>query len=175
MESESLQPQLDLAQKTLEEALEEACGVDLHEVDTGELIRIEETLTRASNAAKDAVAVRVKLRRRRNALLQQAPRRAEIPARITQRVFDDIRGKRWCAYAVHPSDPTAARVALPEAFREGWLSFESSDEMRRVAPIPVGWEELPVEDLRQLCYKAPSTPKRVNVVDPTQLSKPPKP
>jgi hypothetical protein len=168
MESESLQPQLDLAQKTLEQALAEACGIDLHDIDTGELIRIEETLATASKAAKDAVSVRLKLRARR----KQSPARApDMERRATQRIFDDIRGKRWRVYAVHPTHSTPERVALPEAFRDGWLSFETADETRRVAPIPVGWEELAIDELRQLCHKAPSTPKRINPADP-KLFKP---
>ena len=167
MENELLQPQLDLAQKTLQKALAEACGIDLRDVDTGELIRIEETLATASKAAKDAVSVRLKLRERR-----KASRPADDAPRVTQRIFEDIRGKRWRVYAVYPSHASPERVALPEPFRDGWLSFEAADETRRVAPVPIGWEELPVDDLRQLCYKAPSTPKRINPTDPGQLFKP---
>lgn len=174
MESESLQPQLELAQQTLEKALTEACGVDLREVDTGELIRIEETLSTASQAAKDAVSVRLKLRSRRKARLQHSPSApADVAPAITQRVFEDIRGKRWYVYAIRPSVPTPERVALPESFRRGWLSFESADEMRRIAPIPEGWEELPTDDLRQLCYRAASTPKRIHTHDVTAIVKPP--
>jgi hypothetical protein len=170
MESESLQPQLDVAQHSLEKALAEACGVDLRQIDTGELIRIEETLATASKAAKDAVSVRLKLRSRRMRE-QRAP--ADDARRASQRIFDDIRGKRWHVYAVHPSIATAERVALPEGFRDGWLTFESADEMRRVAPIPEGWEELPIDDLRQLCYKAPATPKRARA-DAAHSFRPPK-
>lgn len=159
MEGESLEPQLDKAQKALETALTEACGVDVHDVDTGELIRIEETLATAASAAKDAVSVRLKLRARR-----QADRRvadlADAPPRVIQRIFEDIRGKRWVVHAVQPTSPASERVALPEAFRSGWLTFESPDETRRVAPIPADWEDLPTDVLRDLCYKAPATPKR---------------
>jgi hypothetical protein len=42
------QAALKQAQKAFETALDEACGVDLKQVDTGELIRIEETLALAS-------------------------------------------------------------------------------------------------------------------------------
>lgn len=166
METESLQPQLDLAQKALETALAEACGVDVRDVDTGELIRIEETLARASQAAKTAVSVRLKLRARRK---QESP---PVPddRPITQRIFDDYRGKRWHVFAVHPLSTRSDRVALPPEYREGWLTFESADEMRRVAPIPVGWEELPLEELRRLCHRAPSTPKRLQ--GPNQPFKP---
>lgn len=170
MESESLQPQLDVAQATLEKALAEACGIDLREIDTGELIRIEETLATASRAAKDAVSVRLKLRTHRTG--KPRTKTPDVEPRATQRVFEDIRGKRWHVFAVRPSVPTAERVALPEAFRQGWLSFEASDEMRRVAPIPDGWEELTIDDLRQLCHKAPSTPKRIQSTEPPS-AKPP--
>jgi hypothetical protein len=166
MESESLQPQLDHAQQRLEKALSDACGVDLQKVDTGELLRIEQMLANASRAAKDAVTVRLKLRAERK---RQAPPAPETEPKITQRIFDDIRGKRWRVYAVTPSHPSPERVALPAPFREGWLSFESIDETRRVAPVPVGWEELTIDELRQLCHKAPSTPRRIN--DPGQLFK----
>ena len=160
MESESLKPQLDFAQEKLEKALSDACGVDMRDIDTGELIRIEESLATASQAAKDAVSVRLKLRSYRKAEPRVAP--PDVPARARQRIFDDIRGKRWHVYAVHPSSAGAERVALPEGFRDGWLTFESAEEMRRVAPIPEGWDELPIDDLRQLCHKAPGTPKRAS-------------
>jgi hypothetical protein len=64
-DDESLQPKLERAQKALETALEEACGVDVRDVDTLELIHIDETLAVASQAAKEAVSVRLKLRMER--------------------------------------------------------------------------------------------------------------
>lgn len=157
METESFQPALDQAQKALRTALDEACDVDLSKVDTGELIRIEETLANASKAAKDAVSIRLKRRSRRPAPSQS---QAE-PEPITHRVFDDIRGKRWHTFAVHGSEATVERAALPEAFRHGWLVFESIDEVRRVAPIPDKWEELSTDELRQLCYSAAGAPRRI--------------
>jgi len=39
--------------------------------------------------------------------------------------------------------------------------FESSDEMRRVAPIPERWEELSADDLRMLCHRAQASPRRM--------------
>jgi hypothetical protein len=161
MESEPLQPQLQQAQKALEIALDEACGVDLSEVDTGELIRIEETLASASKAAKDAVSVRLRLRSQRIREKRPGPE-APSDAALTHRVFDDIRGKRWHAYAVQNSTGTE-RAALPESFRQGWLVFEAADELRRVAPIPENWDQLSIEDLRQLCHKAASSPRRTTL------------
>jgi hypothetical protein len=168
MENGTLQPALDQAQKALETALDEACRVDLSKVDTGELIRIEETLANASRAAKDAVSLRLKRRAGRSAKPQAEPEP------ITHRVFDDIRGKRWHTFAVHSSEATVERAGLPDAFRHGWLVFESNDEVRRVAPIPDKWEELSIDDLRQLCFSAAGAPRRIGVRgDPRQQDDPP--
>ena len=167
METGSLEPALDQAQKALETALDEACEVDLSKVDTGELIRIEEALANASKAAKDAVSLRLKRRARRPAEPQAEPEA------ITHRVFDDIRGKRWHTFAVHSSEATIERAGLPEAFRKGWLVFESTDEVRRVAPIPSKWEELSIDELRQLCYSAAGAPRRIGVRGDPRESDPP--
>jgi len=176
MESQSLQPQIEQAQKALGIALEEVCGPELDEVDTGELIRIEESLAVAIKAAKQAVSLRLRRRNQRAASDQSAeeaqpPKAAESPA-VTHRIFDDIRGRRWHAFAVHPSTATTERVALPEAYRKGWLSFKSNDEIRRVAPIPDKWEELSIDDLRLLCYRAGVTTTRVKGVDDAIETKP---
>jgi hypothetical protein len=167
METESIQPALDQAQKALQTALDDACQVDLSKIDTGELIRIEETLSNASKAAKSAVSLRLKRRARRAAV-------PEVEAEpITHRVFDDIRGKRWHTFAVHGSEATVERAGLPEAFRHGWLVFEATDEVRRVAPIPAKWEELTIDELRQLCYSAAGAPRRIGVRGDPRESDPP--
>src|SRR5688572_3166505 len=108
MGSESLQPQLDEAQRAMVVALEEACAADLAKLDTPELIRIEESLEVASKAAKEAVSMRLKLDRQPSrptkepaspgARVAQGPTDASAP--IPHRVFDDARGKRWHAFAV---------------------------------------------------------------------------
>lgn len=167
METGSIQPALDEAQKALKIALDEACSVDLSEVDTGELIRIEEAIAHASQAAKEAVSLRLKRRARRTAQLQAEP------DPITHRVFDDIRGKRWHTFAVHGSEATVERAGLPEAFRQGWLVFESNDEVRRVAPIPNKWAELSIDELRQLCYSAAGAPRRIGVRGTPRENDPP--
>lgn len=62
MNRDSLEPKLAEAQQTLDRALEEACGVDVRKVNTGEMIRIEETLAIAAAAAKEVVSVRLRRR-----------------------------------------------------------------------------------------------------------------
>ena len=172
MESEPMQPNLDDAQKRLEAALEEACAVDPKDLDTGELIRMEETLASASKAAKDAVSVRLRMRSHSQGAdvpstlaEREADSRETGDEPVTRRAFDDVAGVHWQAFAVHPSTPVGERSGLPERFRGGWLSFESENEMRRVAPIPFNWEQLSIDELRELCQRGEKAPKRINALD----------
>lgn len=167
--SEPIAPSLEAAQQALEKALDVACGADLNKVDTGELIRIEETLAIASKAAKEVVSVRLKRRSRRapdkDAQDEPIPDTLEVVAPIAHRIFEDVRGKRWHAFAVQASESMSDRGGLPEEFRQGWLAFESRDELRRVAPIPENWAELPTDELRLLCHNARSAPRRTHPLD----------
>jgi hypothetical protein len=168
VENELLQPYLEQAQKALTTALDDACAVNLRKVNTDELIRIEETLAAASQAAKEIVSIRLRRREQRAASKSTTPPPPAvsgpvdvIPA-ISQRVFDDVRGKRWRVFAVRPTWSTVERSALPESYHEGWLAFEAEDEKRRVAPIPASWEELTIDELRLLCQRAQRAPKRTS-------------
>ena len=63
---EPLRPQLRQLEEKIEESLDEVCATPcLKDVDTGELIKIEETLAIAAEAAKDAVSLRRRLRQDR--------------------------------------------------------------------------------------------------------------
>lgn len=167
VDREALQPQLDQAQKALEKALDEACGVDMRRVNTGELIKMDETLAVASKAAKEAVSVRLRLRNQRTREKRQTPVSSpEVLPPEAHRVFDDLTGKRWHAFAVRPSSTSQERASLPDAFRGGWISFESDQEMRRLAPIPEKWQDAPIEDLRAMCDRAEVAPKRVSPFPP---------
>ena len=60
---EPLRPQLVAVERQLDESLGEVCEMPASgKLDTGELIRVEETLAIAANAAKEAVSLRRKLR-----------------------------------------------------------------------------------------------------------------
>lgn len=167
-EGEELQPNMEEAQETLREALREACRVDVRKVNTGELIRVDEMLAIASTAAKELVSVRLKRRTersRKNASGRKAGRSrpgktGDIHPPEGHLTFADSSGTRWRAFAVRPSSATVERASLPDAFRQGWLAFESSNELRRLAPIPADWESLSVDELRRLCQRAESS-KRV--------------
>lgn len=165
MGKEQIQPQLDEAQRALVVALEEACAADLSNLDTRELIEIEETLEVASKAAKEAVSMRLKLESQSQRAGKQpgapdANGPTDASGGIPHRVFDDSSGKRWHAFAVQPSSTTGSNIGLPVTFKNGWLVFDSVDEARRIAPIPKEWVTLPIEQLRLLCQQAVSAPKR---------------
>jgi hypothetical protein len=167
MTGESLPPTMDEAKRVLEHALDAACRVDLDEVDTDEMIRIEEALVTASQAAKDVVSLR--LQRRARLGKQGVDSEPAAPAKAaSQRIFEDFKGRRWHAFAVYPEHAATEPVALPEAYRQGWLTFRSTDEVRRVVPLPRDWMELSIDELRELCHKAPVSERR-------EPSQPPRP
>jgi hypothetical protein len=59
-----LRPQLERLQTKIEESLDEVCeDKSVKDADTGELIKIEETLAIAAEAAKEAVSLRRRLRK----------------------------------------------------------------------------------------------------------------
>ena len=71
------------------------------------------------------------------------------------RQFRDDAGTEWkVSLTPRGSDAVSRENYLPEAYREGWLVFESSQEKRRLAPVPPDWEAMPIEELVRLCGKA---------------------
>jgi hypothetical protein len=154
-------PQVQQAQKRLADALSEACLDDPTDANTGELIKVEEVLAIANEAAKEAISLRRRIRHDE----QRGGGKAEDGAVATStvaegfsttahRVFDDAGGVRWNAFAVYPTQMPKGRATLPDKFRDGWLSFNSDTETRRIAPVPSGWSELSDDGLRQLCDQA---------------------
>ena len=64
--NEPLAPKLDALQEQLENVREEICGVaHVSELNTGEIIRVEETLAIAAEKAKEVVSIRRRMRRDR--------------------------------------------------------------------------------------------------------------
>ncbi len=56
------------------------------------------------------------------------------------RSFVDARGREWEAWDTVPDG--ANRLVRP-GFADGWLTFQSGDEKRRLAPIPPQWDTVP--------------------------------
>lgn len=180
-QNEYLRPRLEQAQETLRESLAEACGAEIYSADTGELIRIEEMLAIADEAAKEAISIRRRLRgdeeRALPAPSDELPRSATViesdggVAVEAHRLFEDAGGTRWDAFAIHPS-ASAARVRLPEPYRSGWLAFESMGEKRRLSPIPDGWQSMPDDALSALCGRAEIVPRRSTMDDQRRTAGP---
>jgi hypothetical protein len=177
VESSELDPRrsdLREAAETLEQALTEACASrPAHEADTGELIRVEEMLALAGDAARRAISIRRKARHLGESDLEELPRSVasalegtsaalsiDQPTSTAHRLFDDGQGVSWDVWAVYPEGRPSQLSALPGTFQTGWLVFESSAEKRRLSPIPSGWLTVPVTELRQLCQQASIAPRR---------------
>lgn len=152
-ESKSLRPRLERAQEVLHSALQEACGADLDDADTGELIRLEEVLAIANEAAKQAVSVRRRLGREREA-------GGDPSMGGAHREIEDDRGVRWIIFAVFPSTATTERSPLREPFTKGWLAFDSGLETRRLAPVPGNWTGMTNIQLLDLLASAEIAPRR---------------
>ncbi|MFN2567686.1 MAG: hypothetical protein ABR499_22050, partial [Gemmatimonadaceae bacterium] len=153
-----LLPDLRDAELTLDRALAEACsGNPPRKADTGELIRIEEALQIASDAAKRAISLR---RRRRADKTQRAARwamgDAEVAASLgaTHRNFTDARGVWWDVFAVYPEVRVSPHLQLKGTFKDGWLCFDSGAEKRRLSPIPDDWRTMSDADLERLAERA---------------------
>ncbi len=152
--SAELRPQLQEAQANLGEALKEACAMDPSKANTGELIHIEELLAIANESAKKAISVR---RRLKQDSLSSAEADAFGSARSHSREFIDSSTQvKWTAIAVRPSSSTT----LAQPYQSGWLSFDSGQETRRLAPIPDDWTQKSDEELCRLCQKAKVAPRR---------------
>jgi len=48
----------------------------------------------------------------------------------------------------------AIRATVTSGYEQGWLTFESPTEKRRLAPVPSGWESFSSERLELLCRMA---------------------
>lgn len=105
---------------------------------------------------------------------------------MTHRQLRDALGVMWDVWEVHPSlterrlmqerrikgrvTPERRRRAepralLPSSLRTGWLAFQSSNERRRRAPIPEGWESLDDGELRAVLEVAEVSGKRRRLIE----------
>ncbi len=186
-EPEQLRPALERAQTELDARLAEACENHAADESTGKLIRLEELLTDAAQAAKEAISIRRRLgadRRRTDApsesdeeSAQSTTHNAELstagihrsePRKDTSiegiRDFVDADGKLWHVWEV-PAEQLSARArpgTYAGEFESGWLAFESGDgaERRRLPGYPREWQRLPNERIEALCRDAHPVLKR---------------
>jgi len=169
----------DLQQVTrvLRHALAEACGTELREANTGELARVEEVLTVATQAAHEVVTLRRKAKtappepERDPMSITAETARASLAAAgdpANHRAFTDSAGVAWDAFAVHPSAEPGGRARLPEPYQRGWLSFDSGRERRRLSPIPEGWFAMSDDELRAACARAEPASRRLTPPKPDE-------
>jgi hypothetical protein len=130
-----------------ERGLSEVCAsTTLTEADTGELIRIDALVDRASDALKRAILLRRRKRAdettRETALAAMADLEEEASEEATHRILRDRRGVRWDVFAVYTDARIAARWHLNPPYSQGWLCFDSDGEKRRLAPVPPQWYRL---------------------------------
>lgn len=144
-DTKALEPELHEAEQTLKSSLDEACAWDPNRANTSELIRIEEMLSIASDAAKRAVSIRRRLRTG-----DERP----APSSTRRRHFVDAQGVQWTVWPVHPSPRPSAHSRLRGSYSQGWLAFESLVGKRRLSPIPPAWELLDDAALAALCGNA---------------------
>ena len=79
-EGRPLRPQLHRLEDKITEAIEEVCDAPaVSELNTGELIRIEESLAIAADAAKEAVSLRRRLRRDSDDAVRDGPEEHRAP------------------------------------------------------------------------------------------------
>ena len=71
---------------------------------------------------------------------------------MASRSFEDSSGILWEVFEVTRSSATAGGVS--RGLEQGWLTFQSSTEKRRLAPFPSGWQDAEVTELERLCANA---------------------
>jgi hypothetical protein len=67
------------------------------------------------------------------------------------RIFKDDEGVEW---QVWDTVPDASRRMVQTGYSEGWLTFQSDGQKRRLAPIPAGWVDAAEPALQQLRDRA---------------------
>jgi hypothetical protein len=158
---DSLQKQLDEAENELRLRLEEACEAEARGVSTEsteEVRRLEDNLLAAASAAKQTIAVRGHIKRRKYA----------GPAKIAMgvREFTDDELRPWRAWLVVPglSKASSTGPQFLGDFQNGWICFEGLDSSarRRLPYSQAGWPTISDEELKHLVRHAIDAPVREN-------------
>jgi hypothetical protein len=88
---------------------------------------------------------------------------------MTMRTCRDRSGVSWEIFEVQPGADGRSTARMPEAFRSGWLCFQSSTERCRLAPIPLGWQHWEERELLGALEYGRRSPRRT----PPELRLPP--
>lgn len=71
-----------------------------------------------------------------------------VPLVMAHRTFKDSSGREWEVWDVVPSQWVGPTLD------GGWLAFQSGEDRRRLAPLPLYWATAPETELRDLLAKA---------------------
>ncbi len=186
-----LQKQLDDAENELRRRLEEACEAEAGGVSTEsteEVRKLEDNLLAAASAAKQTIAVRSQIKRRRHAERERpinidvaadrdgqagvlpkgnpesgVDERGEKPP-MGVREFTDDEARPWRAWLVVPGltkSSSNGRRFLGD-FQNGWICFEGVDRpaRRRLPYRQANWPNISDEELRHLVRQAIDAPIR---------------
>jgi len=170
-EPEQLRPALDRAQNELDSRLAEACGQHGSDESTGELIKLEEILTEAALAAKEAISIRRRLGVERDkdaSAAQSQAEGSELGPPVGVRDFVDAEGRAWHVWEVPPEQLSArSRPGVYAGeYQSGWLAFETADgeERRRLPRYPREWREIDGQGIESLCREAQPVTRRLRPV-----------
>ncbi|HMG12458.1 MAG TPA: hypothetical protein VK571_04755 [Gemmatimonadaceae bacterium] len=186
-----LQKQLDNAENELRRRLEEACEAEADGVSTEsteEVRKLEDNLLAAASAAKQTIAVRTQMKRRRYAGRERpikidvaADRDTQAPApnkgspeskadeggeqpTMGVREFTDDQARPWRAWLVVPGlrKASSSSPKLLGDFQNGWICFEGVDRpaRRRLPYHQADWPNISDEELKQLVGQAIDAPIR---------------
>jgi hypothetical protein len=74
---------------------------------------------------------------------------------MASRNFHDSRGVAWRVWATVPVQASV----LSTQYAGGWLTFETPETLRRLAPIPSDWEDVGPDRLELYCRVAEEVPR----------------
>jgi hypothetical protein len=188
-----LQKLLDDAENELRHRLEEACEAEAKGVSTEsteEVRRLEDSLLAAAEAAKQTIAVRSQMKRRRYAERERpikidvaadrdtqaeaaAPRNGTPESKVDERgekavmgvrEFSDDELRPWRAWLVMPglSKASSSGTRFLGDFQNGWICFEGMDgsARRRLPYQKTNWPDISDEELKHLVRRAIDAPVR---------------
>jgi hypothetical protein len=172
---DSVEPALRRAEVDLAHHLDEACEEaekDFSQESLDELLRLEDELLAAADAARKAVRLRQNLgerpskdvERAASASAAQSETSAEEPPPCRVREFRDRTGREWRVWQVIPG--STGRAANPARYLgeyvKGWLAFEllHGDVRKRLPSVPSDWLQMSDEELDRLLPQAVEVRRR---------------
>jgi len=80
---------------------------------------------------------------------------------VAHRRIVDHQDQVWDVWEVRTSAVGSRRIHVQPDLQEGWLAFQCGEQRRRLAPLPVGWDEMSDRALLGLMEKAAEIQPRV--------------